>query len=131
MTEDDASPPRGRITIQHHDAVRIVSFRGEHDLATTDLASDLLNEARPHTGIIVVDLTAVTFMDSSIVRVLYTAYQADTPPKIRFVVARHTQPRDILTTTALDNVLPIYDCLEDALEEPPRTSGPGSTGVGD
>ena len=70
-------------------------------------------------------------MDSSTVRVLYTGYHADTPPKIRSVVARHTQPPDILTATALDNVLPIHDCLEDALEEPARTSGPGSTEVGD
>ena len=117
MMDDAASPPRGRITVERHDAVTIVSFRGEHDLATADLAGELLDEARSRAGVIVVDLTAVTFMDSSIVRVLYTAYQADTPPKIRFVVAPHTQPRDMLTTTALNDVLPIYNRLEDALEE--------------
>ncbi len=115
MNNDEASPQRGQITVERYGAVWIVSFRGEHDLATADLARDLLDEARPEAGIIVVDLTAVTFMDSTIVRVLVTVHQADTPPKIRFIVAPHTQPRDMLTMTGLDPVLPLYDTLDDAL----------------
>ena len=112
---DEASPQRGQITVERHGVVLIVSFRGEHDVATADLVRDLLDEAGREVDIIVVDLTAVTFMDSTIVGVLFTAYQADSPPKIRFVAAPHTQPRDMLTMTGLDPVLPLYDRLEDAL----------------
>ena len=67
--------------------------------------------------VVVVDLTAVTFVDSTIVRILFEAYQADTPTKIRFVVAAHTQPRDMLTMTGLNAVLPMHDRLKDALDE--------------
>ncbi|HEX3329530.1 MAG TPA: STAS domain-containing protein [Gaiellales bacterium] len=115
MTDDSTSPPRGQITTERHGAMRIVSFRGEHDLATADLARELLDETREHAETIVVDLTAVTFIDSTIVGVLVNAYQADTPSKIRIVVARHTQPRDMLTMTGLNTVLPLYDRLEEAV----------------
>ena len=115
MTDDDASPPRGQITIERNGAVWIVSFRGEHDLATADLAREFLDEARLHAEAIVVDLTAVTFIDSTVVGVLVSAYQADWPLRIRVLVARHTQPCDMLTMTGLNTVLPVYDRLEEAL----------------
>jgi len=118
MTDGSTSPPRGQITIKRYSAVRIVSFRGEHDLATADLVRELLDETREDAETIVVDLTAVTFIDSTIVGVLVNAYQADTPPKIRIVVARHTQPRDMLTMTGLTTVLPLYDRLEEAVGGP-------------
>jgi anti-sigma B factor antagonist len=114
---DDASPPPGPITIERHGAMWIVSFRGEHDVSSAMFAHELLDDARLQTDVIVVDLTAVTFLDSTIMRVLFQAYSADTPPRIRFVVAPHTQPRDVFTATQLGPVLPIYDRLEDALEE--------------
>ena len=115
MTDDSTSPARGQITIERYSAVRIVSFRGEHDLATADLVRELLDETREDAETIVVDLTAVTFIDSTIVGVLVNAYRADTPSKIRIVVARHTQPRDMLTMTGLTTVLPLYDRLEEAV----------------
>jgi anti-sigma B factor antagonist len=118
MNNDDASPPRGQITIERHNSVVwIVSFRGEHDVSTANLAREFLDEARLQAGVVVVDLIAVTFVDSTIVGVLFNAYEADTPSKIRFVVAAHTQPRDMLTMTGLNAVVPLYDRLEDALAE--------------
>ena len=45
---------------------------------------------------------------------LFNAHQADTPPKVRFVAARGSQPEKLLATTRLETV---YDRLEDALEE--------------
>jgi anti-sigma B factor antagonist len=116
MSNDDASPPRGQITMERHGALWIATFRGEHDLSTADLARELLDEARLQADVVVVDLIAVTFVDSTIVGVFFKAYEADTPSKIRFVVAAHTQPRDMLTMTGLNAVLPMYDRLEDALD---------------
>lgn len=76
-----------------------------------------LDQARLQADVVVVDLTAVTFVDSTIVGVLFEGYEADTPSKIQFVVAAHTQPRDMLTMTGLNAMLPMYHRLEDALDE--------------
>ena len=111
---DDASPPHGQITIERHGDVRILLFRGEHDVSTAKLARDLLDDARRDADVVIVDLTATLLIDSTIVSMLFNAHQADTPPKVRFVAARGSQPEKLLATTRLETV---YDRLEDALEE--------------
>jgi anti-anti-sigma factor len=112
---DNAFTPSGQITVEQHGDVRVVSFRGEHDLGSADLARDLLDDARQHGDVVIVDLTATLLIDSTIVSVLFSAHQADSPPKVRFVVARGSQPEKVLTTTRLDTVMPVYERLEDAL----------------
>jgi anti-anti-sigma regulatory factor len=64
---------------------------------------------------VIVDLTATLVIDSSIVRALFNAHQADTHSKVRIVAAPGSQPRSVLTTTRLETVLPVYDRFEDAL----------------
>ena len=112
---DEASTPSGQITVERHGGVRIVSFRGEHDLGSAELARDLLDDARRHGDVVIVDLTGTLLIDSTIVRTLFNVHQADSPPKVRFVVARGSQPQKVMTTTRFDTGLPLYDRLEDAL----------------
>jgi anti-anti-sigma factor len=113
----DASTSSGQITVERHGGVRVVSFRGEHDLSTARLARDRLDDARRHGDVVIVDLTATLVIDSTVVRVLFNAYQADMPSKLRFVVAPGSQPEKVLRTTRLETVLPVYDRFEDALAE--------------
>lgn len=76
----DVHPPRpGHLTIRHlvRDGVRIVALCGELDHAARDFAEEALRppagDAPPRT---VVDLTDLTFMDSSGINALIAAHRA-------------------------------------------------------
>ena len=114
----DATPSLGRVTIEQYDDARIVSLRGEHDLASADLVRELVGEARRAGGLIFVDLTAATFIDSTIAVSLFEAYLADTPPRVRFVIPPGTTPRIVFDRIGVVTGLPLYDSLEDALGDP-------------
>lgn len=115
MSDDAAIPSPGRITIESHGDLRIVSFHGEHDLSTRDLARERLSDARVWAGVIIVDLTAATFIDSSIVGALHSACRADTPPRMRVVAVAGSEPRRLFDLVGFDEVVPIYECLDDAI----------------
>ena len=108
-------PTPGQITIELHGDARIVSFHGEHDASTATVAWERLSDARVCAGAIIVDLTAASFIDSSIVSTIFNAYQADTPRRLRVVVPVGTEPYRLLTLLRLDTVLSLFERLEDAL----------------
>ena len=94
--------------------VRVVSFHGEHDISTVDLVRERLREAAAGEGVVVIDLADATFIDSSVAGALLEAYRRDTPPRIRFVVASGTPPRELFTVLGFDGAVPIYERREDA-----------------
>jgi anti-anti-sigma factor len=118
---DYATPSPGRVTIERYDDVRIVSLQGEHDLSSADLVRELVAEARAADGLVFVDLTAATFIDSTIAVSLFEAHLADRPPRVRFVIPPGTTPRVIFDRIGVATGLPIYDSLENALAD--RTTG--------
>jgi anti-anti-sigma factor len=114
--DDDALPSQGWITLDLHGDLRIVSFHGEHDLSTLAAARERLSDARiGGAGPIIVDLSAVTFMDSGIVSALFHAYRVDMPPRVRFVMPSDTAPRRLFAFIGLDKVLPVFESVDDAL----------------
>jgi anti-sigma B factor antagonist len=117
---DDASPPPGWVTMERHQGALVVSLHGEHDVSTVDLVRDHLADARISDGVIVVDLTAASFIDSSVTGALYDAYQADAPPRTRFVAPVGTPPRRLFDLIGFDRVVPIYERLADTLGAPPQ-----------
>jgi anti-anti-sigma factor len=119
---DNAFTPSGQITVEQQGDVRVVSFRGEHDLGSADLARELLEDARRHGDVVIVDLTATLLIDSTIVSVLFDTWQADSRSKLRFVVAPGSQPYTVFATTRLDTVLPVHDRFEDALADQAKAS---------
>ena len=116
---NDAAPSSGRVTIEQYDDARIVSLRGEHDLSSADLVRDLVAVAREAGGLTFVDLTAATFIDSTIAVLLFEAYLADMPPRVRFVIPPGTTPRVVFDRIGVATGLPLYDSLEDALGDRP------------
>jgi len=115
MTADDPLPPPGRVAIRRHGNVRIVTLWGEHDLSTVDLVRDCLGDAAVGDGIIVVDLVDAVFIDSTVAGALLEAYRRDSPPRMRFVVAPGTSPRELFTILGFAGSVPIFERLEDAL----------------
>jgi hypothetical protein len=115
---DDATPQSpGTVTMERYENARVMSLRGEHDVSSAAVVRDLLAEARARGGLILVDLTAATFIDSTIAVSLFEGYLADRPPRVRFVVPAETQPRLVFDRIGAATGLPIYDSLRNALAD--------------
>ena len=95
--------------------MRVVTLWGEHDLSTVDLVRDCLGDAGVGDGTIIVDLVDAIFIDSTVAGALLEAYRRDSPPRMRFVVAPGTSPRELFTMLGFDGSVPVFERLEDAL----------------
>lgn len=99
------------------DDVAVVCFRGEADLHTAPVLRDALDEAiATGAGILVVDLTGVTFVDSMMLGVLLGATRRTRPmgTEVRIVVEDPHVLR-IFELTLLDQVLHLFPSLDLAL----------------
>ena len=94
---------------------RIVAARGELDLHTAPQLASALTPAIDAGDRVIVDLTGVTFIDSSGVGVLVTALERARPTGTTLVVvAPHPRVRKVFEITGLDGLLPVHDSLDDA-----------------
>ena len=95
----------------------VVHVAGELDLASAPSLLETLTALEPAAGYVVVDLTDVSFLDSSGLSVLLQARQrlADGPADtdLRLVVTRPSIRR-VLGVTGLTEVFAIFDSLDDA-----------------
>jgi anti-sigma B factor antagonist len=117
MNDDAVTSNQGQITIERRHDARIVSFHGEHDVATVPHIGERLADARIGDGVIVVDLTEATFIDSSVMGALFHAYRADIPPRLRFVAPADTAPRRLFDFVGFAEVVPIFERPGDALAD--------------
>ncbi|MFD5270924.1 STAS domain-containing protein [Streptomyces sp. NPDC058335] len=103
------------------DGIRVVAVRGEIDTDVKSLLSEALlpdDDATPPLRI-VVDLSGVTFMDSSGINVLVAAHRAisDTEGWLR-IAAAQTAVLRVLHIVGLDAVVPCHATVEQALSSP-------------
>ncbi|MEU1040615.1 STAS domain-containing protein [Streptomyces sp. NPDC005551] len=100
------------------DAVRIVALRGEIDHRIRDhLQQALLRDGPTSAPRIVVDLSGVTFMDSTGVNVLICAHRAavDAQGWLRLAAPPEGVLR-VMQIVGLDAVIPCYPALRRALD---------------
>ena len=103
-----------------HGDVLLIAVRGEHDIYTAPALRDRLDEAlgRSPTGVIV-DLSAATFLDSSILGALLEARRQAHERGIGYVVCLGEEPEPgvarILEITGLVPVFPVVRSREEAL----------------
>lgn len=104
-----------------HGDVLVVVVRGEHDIYTAPTLRDRLEEALggSPTGVIV-DLSAATFLDSSILGALLEARRQALERGFGYVVSLGDAPEPgvqrILEITGLVPVFPVVKSREEALE---------------
>ncbi|HEV2377863.1 MAG TPA: STAS domain-containing protein [Streptosporangiaceae bacterium] len=110
---------------QHLPAV-VVALPAEMDMANAGhLAQQLGSALAPGVKTVIADMTATTFCDSSGISVLVRAHRqaAANRTELRLVVPFPAVLR-ALTLVQLDQLLPIYPCLSEALATRPRQADP-------
>jgi anti-sigma B factor antagonist len=100
--------------------VVVVVVEGEHDIYTAPTLRDRLDEALARGGGVVVDLTAATFVDSSVLGALLDARRRALDAQQGYVVCvgEDVEPgvQRILDITGLIPVLPVIGGREEAIE---------------
>jgi anti-sigma B factor antagonist len=106
--------------------VVVVVVEGEHDIYTAPTLRDRLSEAIARGGGVVVDLSAATFVDSSVLGALLDARRRALEAERGFVVCvgETVEPgvQRILDITGLVPVLPVVSGREEAIDVA-RTNG--------
>lgn len=105
------------IAEQRVDGVSVLTVTGEIDLATApELRECLVAQEADRVPAIVVDLTGVSFIDSTALGVLVGAYrrQEDAGRTLKLVV---TEPRilKVLEITDLTSVFPVFADVDEAV----------------
>jgi anti-sigma B factor antagonist len=105
-----------RITVRNQGSAVICAAAGEIDLATSSQLSDALTAAlAEEPEAVVADLSAVTFLDSSGLRVLIDTH-VSAGGAVRFaVVAAGNATLRPLQLTGLDKEIAVFDSLDAAL----------------
>lgn len=112
--------PPLEVTVRPHGGRAVVRLRGELDIASADDLRRHLNDARrEHGEHVVLDLSALEFMDSGGLSVIVACYKATSAAGGSLVLAA---PRSIvrraLEITGLHRRIPVTDTLDEALSEP-------------
>ena len=94
----------------------VVAFSGEIDLESSPAAREILLKCFESTSNVIVDLSEVSYIDSSGVASLVEALQAAKKNGSRFSLAAASEPtRRVLELARLDKVFTIYDTVDDGL----------------
>jgi anti-sigma B factor antagonist len=118
--EGTADREDGRLLTIHVEAaasnLAIVSLTGELDLSTIPrVEKRLLRELRSNAGV-VVDLTRVSFIDSSGIGLLIHAFRAGDGGTLHIVIAEGTQVDRVFRLAGIDRALPLFVARDGALE---------------
>ncbi|WP_454061855.1 STAS domain-containing protein [Candidatus Nitrospira salsa] len=102
-------------TVRSEQGSHIVALSGEIDLESSPMARTVLLEVVEQASKVFVDLTSVTYMDSSGIASLVEAYQQAKKSQIGFVlVSASPAVLRVLHMARLDKVFTIHENLEHA-----------------
>jgi anti-anti-sigma factor len=104
-------PPLGTVEIVHHaPGLAVVSMRGEHDLCTAPELTQALEQAALHSNV-VVDLSACSFIDSSVIHALVTSARrvhARDEQLVLVIPSESSQVARVARMTHLAEIFPIH-----------------------
>lgn len=102
------------ITVRN--GANIVAFTGEIDLESSPAAREILLKSFEFNRNVIVDLSGVTYIDSSGVASLVEALQAAKKNGSRFALAAASEPtRRVLELARLDKVFTMYDSIDEGI----------------
>jgi anti-sigma B factor antagonist len=107
------------VYLERNGPMSVVRAVGEIDIASAEKLRDCLAEIPQGTHAVIVDLSEVTFLDSTGLSVLVAGWKRfsdeDKPTELRLVVVRPVIER-VLEVTGLAQVFPIFSTLEEAVQ---------------
>lgn len=96
--------------------VSVVALAGELDLSTTPKLEEQLFDARHSDQSVVVDLTRLSFIDSSGIGLLIKAHQdANGARAVHIVIAVGSQVERVFAIAAIAETLPVFVDRDDAI----------------
>jgi len=102
--------------ISEKQGAAVIAFTGEVDLESSPAAREVLLKCLESTGKVIVDLSEVTYIDSSGVASLVEALQAAKKNGSQFSLAASSEPtRRVLELARLDKVFTLYDSVDEGL----------------
>jgi anti-sigma B factor antagonist len=107
-----------RLDVDDRDDHAVVTATGEIDVETAGSLSESVTEALAQAPRVLLDLSAVTFIDSTGLGVLVRAHRAAEARGGFFAVVHPTpQTRKLVRVLGLDQLLHVYDTHEQALAD--------------
>ena len=112
--------PIARFRVEEMQGRAVVVASGEIDMTTAPGLRQALGAAPQVSAQVVLDLTSVTFLDSSGIAVLIDAFkQGSHGQQMTLCLAgAATRVRRVLDITRVSRMLPTYETLTEALEQP-------------
>jgi anti-sigma B factor antagonist len=102
--------------ITERQGITVIALKGEVDLESSPAARKLLLESIDDANRVLVDLSGVTYIDSSGVASLVEALQVSKKNDTGFALAAPSEPtRRVLELARLDKVFTIHETLEAGL----------------
>jgi anti-sigma B factor antagonist len=102
--------------ISEKQGASVVTFTGEIDLESSPAAREILLKCFTSTRKVIVDLSAVSYIDSSGVASLVEALQAAKKNGSQFSIAAASEPtRRVLELARLDKVFTMYNSVDEGL----------------
>jgi anti-sigma B factor antagonist len=105
-----------RHKLEEREGATIAAFEGEMDLDSSPKARAVLLDCVGRAAKVLVDLSAVTYIDSSGIASMVEAFQDARKKDKEFALAAVSEPAlRVLQLARLDKVFTIYDSVEDGL----------------
>ncbi len=119
-----------RFSMAPHDAGVVVAVSGELDIVNSQQFDDYLSEASADRDPVVLDMSAVDFMDTTALAVIVSHWRRQTGSRRHVPAGRHARYRytKALWITGLADRLPMYADVAEALaaaHPAPDTEAPG------
>ena len=123
-----------RISSERRDGFAVVAVSGELDIVTSRRFDERLTEVRRDDSHIIIDLSAVDFMDTGSLAVIVGHWKQITAAggTLALAGARYRYTKTLWITGLADR-LPMYDTVDEALADdgPGAASGPGTSQPGE
>ena len=108
--------PEFDLTSEHRDGTAIITLIGDLDIVTSRQLDDTLTDARRTVDRVVLDLSAVDFMDTSSLAVIVNHWKGLVAAggSLALAGARFQYTRTLWITGLADRI-PMYDTVDDAI----------------
>ncbi len=102
--------------ITQNDKATIVAFRGDVDLESSPRARKILLDALDGAAVLLVDMSGVSYIDSSGIASLVESFQTGRAKGTRFALVAVSEPAlRVLQLARLDKVFDLHGSVDEAL----------------